>query len=92
MTTHPVTVATAADDAAIYATLTLAFSGDPPVRWTWPEPGVYIDVFPRVAQTSGGAAFKEGTAHRIGSAGTARPAMRPLSAALPMAVRRRGFA
>jgi ribosomal protein S18 acetylase RimI-like enzyme len=71
MTTHTVTAATAADEAAIYATLTLAFSGDPAVRWTWPQPAILIDVFPRFAKAFGGAAFAQGTAHRIGSVGAA---------------------
>jgi ribosomal protein S18 acetylase RimI-like enzyme len=71
MTTHTVTVAAAADEAKIYATLTLAFSADPAVRWTWPEPGTLIEVFPRFAKAFGGAAFGQGTAHRIGEAGAA---------------------
>ena len=71
MTTHGVQTATAEDEAAVFAVLTLAFSSDPASRWTWPEPKTFIAAFPRFAKAFGGAAFAKGTAHRIGSVGAA---------------------
>ncbi len=57
---------TAADEAAIFDVLTLAFSGDPMSRWTWPEARSYLDVFPRFAKAFGGPGVARGAAHRIG--------------------------
>ena len=71
MTTHSVQTATAEDEAAVFAVLTLAFSSDPASRWTWPEAKTFIAAFPRFARAFGGAAFAKGTAHRIGSVGAA---------------------
>jgi GNAT superfamily N-acetyltransferase len=71
MTTHGVQTATAEDEAAVFAVLTLAFSSDPASRWTWPDPKTFIAAFPRFAKAFGGAAFAKGTAHRIGSVGAA---------------------
>lgn len=70
-TTHSVQAATADDEAAVFAILTLAFSGDPAARWTWPQPKTFISAFPRFAKAFGGAAFGKGTALRVGSAGAA---------------------
>ena len=61
----------AADEAVVFDTLTLAFSGDPPSRWVWPDPRTYLDAFPRFAKVFGGEAFAHGSAYRIGSAGAA---------------------
>jgi ribosomal protein S18 acetylase RimI-like enzyme len=71
MTMHSVQAATADEEAAVFAILTLAFSRDPASRWTWPEPKVYVEAFPRFAKAFGGAAFGKGTVHRIGWAGAA---------------------
>jgi ribosomal protein S18 acetylase RimI-like enzyme len=71
MTTESVQTATADDEAAVFAVLTLAFSSDPASRWTWPEPRTFIEAFPRFAKAFGGAAFAKGTAHRIGWVGAA---------------------
>jgi GNAT superfamily N-acetyltransferase len=71
MTTHAVQAATAAEEAAVIAVLTLAFASDPATRWTWPEPKAYLEAFPRFAKAFGGAAFGRGSAHRIGFAGAA---------------------
>jgi GNAT superfamily N-acetyltransferase len=71
MTTESVQTATADEEAAVFAVLTLAFSSDPATRWTWPEPRTFIAAFPRFAKAFGGAAFAKGTAHRIGSLGAA---------------------
>ena len=56
-------VAIAADAEQCLATLTLAFSGDPPCRWAWPEPQLYLEAFPRFARAFGGGAIAHGTAH-----------------------------
>jgi GNAT superfamily N-acetyltransferase len=71
MTTESVQTATADDEAAVFAVLTLAFSSDPASRWTWPGPRTFIAAFPRFAKAFGGAAFAKGTAHRIGWVGAA---------------------
>ena len=71
MTTHKVETATATDEAAVIAILTLAFSNDPATRWTWPEPKAYLEAFPHFAKAFGGAAFAQGSAHRIAAAGAA---------------------
>jgi ribosomal protein S18 acetylase RimI-like enzyme len=71
MTTHKVETATAADEAAVFAVLTLAFGNDPATRWTWPDPKTYLEAFPHFAKAFGGAAFGAGSARRIGSAGAA---------------------
>ena len=64
-------MATAAERDAVFAILTLAFSGDPATRWTWPEPKAYLEAFPHFAKAFGGAAFENGSALRVGSAGAA---------------------
>ena len=71
MTTHTVETATPAEEAAVVAILTLAFSSDPATRWTWPDPKAYLEAFPHFAKAFGGAAFGRGSAHRIGSTGAA---------------------
>ncbi len=71
MTTLDVKAATAEEKAAVFATLTLAFSEDPATRWTWPDPATYLEAFPHFAMAFGGAAFGKGSALRIGSAGAA---------------------
>jgi GNAT superfamily N-acetyltransferase len=85
MTTRTVQAATAEEEAAVFAVLTLAFSSDPATRWTWPEPKVFIEAFPRFAKAFGGAAFAKGAAHRIGWLGAALwlpPGARPDEAAI----------
>ena len=71
MTEPLVESATAAEQGAVVATLTLAFATDPATRWTWPEPKAYLAAFPRFAVAFGGAAFARGTAHRIAFAAAA---------------------
>jgi ribosomal protein S18 acetylase RimI-like enzyme len=71
-TTAPITTATVADAERAIATLTLAFSSDPPNRWVWPDPQQYLEAFPAFIAAFGGAAFEQGTAYRIdGYAGAA---------------------
>jgi ribosomal protein S18 acetylase RimI-like enzyme len=71
MTTHEVQVATTTERDEVGAILTLAFSGDPASRWTWPQPKTFIEAFPHFATAFGGAAFDKGSALRVGSAGAA---------------------
>src|SRR5215510_4961106 len=51
-----------ADAERCLAALTLAFSGDPPFRWAWPDPQQYLEAFPRFARAFGGGAIDLGTA------------------------------
>ena len=48
------------------ATLTLAFSSDPVVRWAWPDSERYLAYWPPFVDAFGGRAFEEGTAHGLG--------------------------
>ncbi len=65
MAEHPVRAATPADEAAVVAVLTLAFSTDPAVRWTWPDPQRYLEHFPDLVQALGGRAFAHGNAYCV---------------------------
>ena len=58
-----VRAATAADEARCLAVLALAFSGDPPCRWAWPDAQEYLEAFPRFARAFGGGAMEHGTAY-----------------------------
>lgn len=85
MTSHTVQVATAAESAAVFDILTLAFGDDPMARWTWPEAPVHLATFPGFAKAFGGTAFAHGTAHRIGGRAAALwlpPGVGPDDAAL----------
>ena len=46
MTSPIVETATTADAGAVYDILTLAFSDDPMVRWTWPDGPLLLATFP----------------------------------------------
>ena len=72
MTIHAIEVATAAEEATVVDVLTLAFIGDPVVRWCWDDPHLYLEHFPRFIRAFGGRAFGRGSAHRVdGYAGAA---------------------
>ena len=58
----------AAERDAVFAILTLAFSGIA-TRWTWPEPKAYIEAAALAGVRRGG--LREGSALRVGSAGAA---------------------
>ncbi|RZI83376.1 MAG: N-acetyltransferase [Rubrivivax sp.] len=58
-----ITTATQSDEAAVLSALVLAFSTDPAVRWTWPDPQQYLLHFPRFVKAFGGKAFELGSAH-----------------------------
>lgn len=46
------------------ATLVTAFARCPFSRWMLPDPGQYLESFPKILLTSGNSAFESGTAHR----------------------------
>lgn len=55
-------VATVAEANEVLATLTLAFSADPAVRWMYPNPHQFKENFAGFAQAFGGRAFAHATA------------------------------
>jgi GNAT superfamily N-acetyltransferase len=63
---NTVEIATPGAEAAAIATLTLAFAADPMTRWSWPDPRIYLEAFPKLARAFGGAAFLKGSAHHVG--------------------------
>lgn len=64
--------ATIADQKSIIATMVLGFSGDPAIRWLYPNPYQYLTYFPRFVETFGGKAFAQETAYCVdGYAGAA---------------------
>ncbi|QEC51927.1 acetyltransferase (GNAT) family protein [Anseongella ginsenosidimutans] len=56
-------IAQASDEASAIDALTLAFSVDPMVRWSLPDPAKYLATFPSLARAFGGSAFRTGTAY-----------------------------
>jgi hypothetical protein len=60
-----VKVISATDRQRAIASLTLAFSSDPVMRWAWPDPGQYLAYWPAIAEAFGGRAFDHGTAHSL---------------------------
>lgn len=56
-------IAQASDEANAIDALTLAFSVDPMVRWSLPDPAKYLATFPSIARAFGGSAFQKGTAY-----------------------------
>jgi GNAT superfamily N-acetyltransferase len=64
--------ATASDEAAVIAGVTLAFSTDPVVRWIYPNPQQYLTAMPLLIKAVGGKAFTHGSAYYVdGSVGAA---------------------
>ena len=66
-----VRVAGIGEQDAVVATLTRAFSVDPPTRWLFPEAATYLATFPRFAAAVGARAFAEGTAFVAGDGAAA---------------------
>ena len=54
-----------ADRQHALASLTLAFSSDPVMRWNWPDPYRYSTYMPQFAAAFGGQAFDHGTAYGL---------------------------
>ena len=46
-----------------FAVMTVAFSGDPVVRWAWPDQQRYLEAFPRFSRAFGGGAVGTASAH-----------------------------
>ena len=65
MTTPPTPITGTADEERAIATITLAFSNDPVVRWAFRDAHQYLTYWPRFVTASGGRAFSEGTADSI---------------------------
>jgi ribosomal protein S18 acetylase RimI-like enzyme len=64
--------ATLADEAAVIAVITLAFSMDPVVRWVYPNPQQYLTAMPLLVKAVGGKAFTHRSAYYVeGYAGAA---------------------
>jgi ribosomal protein S18 acetylase RimI-like enzyme len=59
------TLATGDQHRAI-ATLTLAFSADPVMRWLWPDAHRYLTYWPSFVGAMGGQAFGRASAHVLG--------------------------
>ena len=63
MSAKKIETGAASDEEKIVATITLAFSADPPVRWVYPDSQKFIDYWPQFVRAFGGTAFKHGSAH-----------------------------
>ena len=72
MTTPTIKSAMTADEAAVIAVITLAFSADPVARWTWSNSHQYLTHFPPFVRAFAGKAFAHGSAYYVdGYAGAA---------------------
>jgi len=72
MSTPTIKSATASDEAAVIAAVTLAFSTDPVVRWIYPNPQQYLTAMPLLVKAVGGKAVTHGSAYYVeGYAGAA---------------------
>src|SRR5277367_1837086 len=65
MTAAAVEVIQAAERERGIASLTLAFAGDPVMRWAWPDAHRYASYWPSFAEAFGGPAFDDGTAYGL---------------------------
>ncbi len=54
------------DEEQVAATITLAFSADPIVRWIFPNPLMRLRTFMKLVGLYGGRALDHGSAHVIG--------------------------
>ena len=96
MTTPIIETAALSDEPLAIAVLVLAFTTDPAVRWTWPDPKQYLMHFPSFVRAFGGNAFAHESAYRVdGCAGAALwlpPEVRPDENALEALLQRTGSA
>ena len=96
MTTPTIKTATISDEAAAVAVVILAFSADPAVRWTWPDPNQFFTHFPSFVRAFAGNAFAHESAYCVdGYAGAALwlpPKVRPDDEALNTLLQRTGSA
>jgi|SRR5215471_15246152 len=65
VTPQQVGVVPASDEGRAIATITVAFSDDPVVRWAFPTAHDYLALWPRFVVAFAGAAFDTGTADSI---------------------------
>jgi len=65
MTLGAIEVISTTDRQRAVASLTLAFSTDPVMRWGWPDQQRYLTYWPGIADAFGGRAFDHGTAHGL---------------------------
>ena len=66
MVVGAVEIISATDRQLAVASLTLAFSSGPVMRWGWPASERYLSYWPRIADAFGGGAFDHGTAYGLG--------------------------
>lgn len=59
----------AADEARAVATITMAFSSDPAVRWLLPDANQYLTYWPPFVRAFAGEAFTNGTADTVDDCG-----------------------
>lgn len=72
MSTPIIKTATVADEQALTAVITVAFTTDPAARWTWPKPQQFLAHFSNVVKAFGGNAYAHGSAYYVdGHAGAA---------------------
>lgn len=62
----PVRSVAKADEARAIATVALAFTNDPMMRWSFPDPAKYMAVVPDFLRAFGGGAIAQGTADVAG--------------------------
>jgi GNAT superfamily N-acetyltransferase len=65
MTMPAIKSATTADEAAVIAVITLAFSTDPVVRWMYPNPQQYLTAMPLLVKAVSGKAVTHGSAYYV---------------------------
>jgi GNAT superfamily N-acetyltransferase len=63
MTSLALTAITGGQRQKVLSVLRLAFSMDPAVRWVYPDPAQYLDLFEEFAMGFAGAAFEHGSAY-----------------------------
>ncbi len=63
MMNNTIRTATPADEPVIINIIVLAFAMDPMVRWTWPDPSLYLGNMPDLIHAFGGGAFVQRSAH-----------------------------
>jgi ribosomal protein S18 acetylase RimI-like enzyme len=92
MTIPTIKSATTAEEAAVIAVITLAFSTDPVARWAYPDPQQYLTAMPLLVKAFGGKAVAHGSAYYIeGYAGAALwlpPEVHPNDAELSAVIER----
>jgi GNAT superfamily N-acetyltransferase len=67
MTALSVTIGSTTEQDRATAVITMAFSGDPIVRWVFPQAHQYLTYWPRFVSGFGGRAFENSTAHHADS-------------------------